>query len=153
MRKHASMRFKLGVVAMLALGTAGVACADDLKATIMAADAAWSAALANGDAKEVAAIYSADGQILAEGSDPVKGTADLTKFIQGVLDEGVRSVVLTTLEVVGQGRYATEVGSYVMKDKAGKEIDHGKYMELWRLEKGVWKLHRDIFNSSVPPKK
>ena len=40
-----------------------------------------------------------------------------------------------------------------MKDKAGKEIDHGKYMELWRLEKGEWKLHRDIFNSSVPPKK
>jgi N-methylhydantoinase A len=86
-------------------------------------------------------------------SDPVKGTAALTKFIQGVLDEGVSSVALTTLEVVGQGRYATNVGSYVMKDKAAKEIDHGKYMELWRLEKGAWKLHRDIFNSSVPPKK
>ncbi len=153
MRKNTSMTFKLCVVAMLALGATGVACADDLKATIMAADAAWSAAFAKGDAKAVAAIYSVDGQILAEGSDPVKGTADLTKFIQGVFDEGASSVALTTLEVVGQGRYATEVGSYVMKDKAGKEIDHGKYMELWRLEKGVWKLHRDIFNSSVPPKK
>jgi ketosteroid isomerase-like protein len=83
----------------------------------------------------------------------VKGTAAITKFVQGMLDEGVGSVALTTLEVVGQGRYATEVGSYVMSDKAGKEIDHGKYMELWRLEKGEWKLHRDIFNSSVPPKK
>jgi hypothetical protein len=41
----------------------------------------------------------------------------------------------------------------VIKDKAGKEIDHGKYMELWRLDKGAWKLHRDIFDSSVPPKK
>lgn len=153
MQKNAMLTFTLGVMAVLALGATGIAGTNDLKGTIMAADAAWAAAFAKGDAKAVAAIYSADGQVLAEGSDPVKGTADITKFIQGVLDEGVSSVALTTLEVVGQGRYATEVGSYVMKDKAGKEIDHGKYMELWRLEKGVWKLHRDIFNSSVPPKK
>jgi ketosteroid isomerase-like protein len=153
MRKISSTKLKLGVVAMLALGTSRIAGAEDLKNTILAADAAFSAAFAKGDANAVAAIYSANGQILAEGSDPVKGTADLTKFVQGVFDKGVASVLLTTLEVVGQGRYATEVGSYVLKDKAGMEIDHGKYMELWRLEKGVWKLHRDIFNSSVPPKK
>jgi ketosteroid isomerase-like protein len=153
MRKNALVTFNLGVVAALALSATGVAGANDLKDTIMAADTAWSAAFASGDAKAVAAMYSVNGQILAEGSDPVKGTADLTKFVQGAFDEGAASVALTTLEVVGQGRYATEVGSYVMRDKAGKEIDHGKYMELWRLEKGVWKLHRDIFNSSVPPKK
>ena len=143
----------LGVAALLTIGATGITQAGDLKETIMAADAAWSAGVAKGDAKAVAEIYSANGQILAGGSDPVKGTAAITKFVQGVLDEGVSSVALTTLEVVGQGRYATEVGSYVMSDKAGKEIDHGKYMELWRLEKGEWKLHRDIFNSSVPPKK
>ena len=143
----------IGVVAMFTISATGLAEAGDLKATIIAADAAWSAAVAKGDAKGAAAIYSANGQILAGGSDPVRGTAALTKFMQGILDEGVGSVTLTTLEVVGQGRYATEVGSYVMKDKAGKEMDHGKYMELWRLEKGDWKLHRDIFNSSVPPKK
>jgi uncharacterized protein (TIGR02246 family) len=144
---------QIRLAAMLTICASGLVQAGDLKETITAADAAWAAAYATGDAKAVAAIYSADGQILAEGSDPVKGTAALTKFIQGVLDEGVSSIALTTLEVVGQGRYATNVGSYVMKDKAGKEIDHGKYMEIWRLEKGEWKLHRDIFNSSVPPRK
>lgn len=143
----------IGVAALLTIGATGIAEAGDLKDTIMAADAAWSAGVAKGDAKAVAEIYGANGQILAGGSDPVKGTAAITKFVQGMFDEGVSSVTLTTLEVVGQGRYATEVGSYVMSDKAGKEIDHGKYMELWRLEKGEWKLHRDIFNSSVPPKK
>ncbi len=151
MVRRPSMQIRLA--AMLTICASGLVQAGDLKETITAADAAWAAAYATGDAKAVAAIYSADGQILAEGSDPVKGTAALTKFIQGVLDEGVSSIALTTLEVVGQGRYATNVGSYVMKDKAGKEIDHGKYMEIWRLEKGEWKLHRDIFNSSVPPRK
>jgi hypothetical protein len=36
--------------------------------------------------------------------------------------KGVSSVALTTLEVVGQGRCATNVGSYVMKDKAGRKL-------------------------------
>jgi ketosteroid isomerase-like protein len=153
MRTNLLMCFKLGVATLYVLGAGAASQAADLRATIMAADAAWSAAFAQGDAGAVARLYSASGQILAQGSDPVKGTADLTKFLQGVFDEGAAAVVLTTLEVVGQGRYATEVGSYVIKDKAGKEMDHGKYMELWRLEKGVWKLHRDIFNSSVPAKK
>jgi ketosteroid isomerase-like protein len=63
---------------MLTIGATGLAQAADLNETITAAEAAWVAAYATGDAKAVAAIYSADGQILAEGSDPVKGTAALT---------------------------------------------------------------------------
>jgi hypothetical protein len=29
-------------------------------------------------------------------------------------------------------------------------LDQGKYIVIWKREKGQWKLHRDIFNSSVP---
>ena len=45
----------------------------------------------------------------------------------------------------------SEVGSYSMTDKSGKEIDKGKYIVLWKMEDGKWKLHRDIFNSDMPP--
>ena len=143
----------IGVAALLTVAASGPAAAGDIKEAVIAADTAWSAAIAKGDAKAVAEVYTPSGQILPTGSDPVKGTAAITKFVQGLLDGGVGSVTLTTLEVVSQGRYATEVGSYLIKDKDGKEIDHGKYVELWRLDKGEWKLHRDIFNTSVAPKK
>ena len=153
MTSQASIAVRLSASVLLSLGMAVTASAGDLKAGLLAADAAWAAAFAKGDAAAVAAIYTTDGQILADGSEPVKGTADIQKFIQGVMAEGVTSVTLTTLEVFAHGDAATEVGRYVMKDKAGKELDHGKYIEYWRLEKGAWKLHRDMFNSSVPPKK
>ena len=153
MTSQASIAVRVSASVLLALGMAVTASAGDLKAGLLAADAAWAAAFAKGDAAAVAAIYTTDGQILAEGSEPVKGTAEIQKFIQGVMAEGVSSVVLTTLDVFGHGNAATEVGRYVMKDKAGKELDHGKYIEYWRLEKGAWKLHRDMFNSSVAPKK
>jgi uncharacterized protein (TIGR02246 family) len=152
MRNYSSMLTRLGVATLLALGATGAACAGDLKSTIAAGDARWAAAFASQDASAVAATYTADGQILAEGSEPVTGTAAIAQFIQAVMGAGVATVELTTLEVVGHGRHASDVGRYVMKDKAGKEIDHGKFMEVWRLEKGTWKLHRDMFNSSVPPK-
>jgi len=44
-----------------------------------------------------------------------------------------------------------EVGSYSMTDKKGKEIDKGKYIVLWKMEDGKWKIHRDVFNSDMPP--
>ena len=53
--------------------------------------------------------------------------------------------------VWGTEELVTEVGSYTMTDKAGKEIDKGKYIDLWKMEDGKWKLHRDIFNSDMPP--
>jgi ketosteroid isomerase-like protein len=90
---------------------------------------------------------------MPEGSDAIKGRAAIQKFMQGVIDSGVASVSLTTLEKFGSGSTATEVGVYEMHDKAGKAVDHGKYLVLWRKVNGAWQLHRDIFNSSVPPSK
>jgi len=32
----------------------------------------------------------------------------------------------------------------------GYVLDKGKYIVIWKQEEGQWKLHRDIFNSSMP---
>ena len=69
MRTHTLLN--IATLSFFALGAGSVAHADDLKTTIAAADSAWSAAYATGDAKAVAVLYTADGQILAEGSEPV----------------------------------------------------------------------------------
>jgi hypothetical protein len=36
-----------------------------------------------------------------------------------------------------------------MIGKAGHSVDHGKYIVIYRRERGRWKLHRDISSSSV----
>jgi uncharacterized protein (TIGR02246 family) len=156
MPHHRSVPFRISLRPVLVgvlMTVTGLASAADLKAALTAADGAFASAFNRGDARAVAALYTADAQILASGAEPVRGTAEIEKFIQGIFGEGVQSVTLTTLEVFAAGDAATVVGRYVMKDKAGKELDHGKYMEYFRREKGAWKLHRDMFNSSVPPAK
>jgi uncharacterized protein (TIGR02246 family) len=127
--------------------------ADGVKADIEAANAEFSAAAAKGDGAAIAALYAADGQLMPAGSDPIRGSEAIQKYFQGAIDSGVAAVGLKTIEVFGHGPTATEVGEYEMRDKAGKVLDHGKYIVIWQHAGGKWKLYRDMFSTNIPPAK
>jgi uncharacterized protein (TIGR02246 family) len=127
--------------------------ANDVKAAIEAANTRFSAAVARGDGAALAALYSPNGQVMPAGSDPIRGTEAIQKFWQGALDSGVAAVGLKTIEIFGRGPTATEVGEYELRDKAGKVLDHGKYVVVWQHADGGWKLLRDMFSTNVPPPK
>lgn len=127
--------------------------ADATKDAIEAANKKFEAAAAAGDGAALAALYTADGQVMPAGSEPVKGTEAIKGFWASVLQSGVASVSLKTKEVFGQGTHATEVGEYDLKDKAGKTLDHGKYIVIWKHEGADWKLVRDMFSTNAAPKK
>jgi uncharacterized protein (TIGR02246 family) len=131
-----------------------VAHADDVKGAIEAANSQFSAAAARGDGAALAALYSPDGQVMPAGSDPIRGAEAIQKFWQGALDSGVAAIGLKTVEVFGRGPTATEVGEYELHDKAGKLLDHGKYIVVWRHADGKWQLLRDMFSTNgASPKK
>ena len=124
--------------------------ADGVRSEIDAVNAQFTAAAAKGDGAGLAALYAAEGQVLPAGSDPIKGAQAIQKFWQGALDSGIAEVGLTTIDLFGRGPTATEVGRYELRDKAGKVLDHGKYIVVWRREGGKWKLLRDMFSTNVP---
>ena len=132
---------------------AAAAHADAVRTAIEAANGQFSAAAAKGDGAALAALYTTDGQVLPAGSDPIRGTDAIQKFWQGALDSGIAGVALKTIEVFGHGPTATEVGEYELRDKAGKVLDHGKYIVVWQHAGGKWKLLRDMFSTNVPPPK
>jgi uncharacterized protein (TIGR02246 family) len=137
-------------VSLLALSHGALA--DATRDGIVASNAQFSAAVAKGDAAAVAALYTADAMVMPAGSDNVKGSAAIQKFWAGAMGSGIAGAKLNTVEVFGRGASATEVGDYELLDKAGKSIDHGKYIVIWRREDGKWKLHRDMFSTNVPAK-
>ena len=69
------------------------------------------------------------------------------------VDSGIKGVTVTTLEVEVSGDTAHEVGTYGLMGDGGKVLDAGKYVVVWKREDGKWKLHRDIWNTSVPSSK
>jgi uncharacterized protein (TIGR02246 family) len=150
--KNLRVLYAVGAVAFICCATLP-AYAGEIRSSIEAANAAFSAAAAKGDGAALAGLYAADGQVMPAGSEPIRGTAAIQKFWQGALDSGIAGIELKTVEVFAQGATATEVGQYELHDKAGKVLDHGKYVVVWRHEGGKWKLLRDMFSSNVPPAK
>lgn len=105
---------------------------------------------AAGDVVGIAACYTETAQFLPPNAEILRGRAAIQAAMKGLRDMGVRSVTLDTFEVEPIGGAAWEVGRYTFALANGTVADRGKYIVIWRQEGGTWRLHRDIFNSSLP---
>jgi ketosteroid isomerase-like protein len=143
----------LCLAAMALIGFATASLAAGVRTAIEAADAKFSSLAAQGDGTALSTLYAKDAAVMPAGQEPIRGTEAIAKFWQSALASGVAAIELKTIEVYGQGKTATEVGEYALRDKAGKVLDRGKYIVIWRNDDGEWKLLRDMFSTNMPPPK
>ena len=124
--------------------------ATEVRGAIAAGVESVMAAVKRGDAAGLAALYTENAQVLPPNGDFVTGKQAVQGFWQAVMDMGIKEAKIEILEVEGHGDTATEVSTFTLLGEGGQELDRGKYIVIWRQEEGQWKLHRDIFNSSMP---
>jgi ketosteroid isomerase-like protein len=136
--------------ALVVTAPAGAA-APATRAAIEEANAAFSAALAKGDAAGLAAMYAAEAQVFPPNSDIVASAAGIQKLWQGFIDGGAKGIKLTTVDLSEAGDLAVEAGRYELSGADGKVLDSGKYVVVWKRVGGGWKILRDIWNTSLPP--
>lgn len=153
-----STGLSIGLVVILALGMISLFAlrveAHEVRKAIEAANAQWAAAFNRGDAVAVAALYTDGATVMPPDSEMVRGRQDIREFWQGAIQGGLKDAVLTTVEVQASGSMAYEIGKFSLtahpKDQAPKMIS-GKYVVVWKRQAdGGWKLHVDIWNSSMP---
>ena len=121
---------------------------DQIKALERQFEQLWS----RGDAAGLAAMYSACAELLPNEGDAIRDRAEMEALFREYYAVAP-TIQLTVKEVIGRGDTAYEVGDFVLLDKDGGQADRGKYIVVWLLTETGWKLHRDIFNTSIPPKK
>jgi len=120
----------------------------DIRSLIETNNKTFVAAFKRGDAAAMAGLYTVEGQLLPANSDFVRGTAAIRAFWQGVMNLGLKDASLETIEVEAHGDTAIEVGRYTLIAAGGAVADSGKYIVIWKNDKGTWKLHRDIWTTS-----
>lgn len=102
-----------------------------------------------GDGAKIADMY-ADGARVMPPNSPMlpAGKQKIQEFWQGFINTGAK-LSLSTTDVEAQGNVAIETGTYevIMPDKTR---DTGKFVVVWKREKGAWKLATDIWNSDMP---
>ena len=123
-----------------------------VRAEIEAANKEFMSAFKKADPKAVAALYTADAQLLPPGAKTLQGPQAIAGYWSGAFASGAAEVVLTTKEVQAAGSdLAYEIGTYTIESKEDKPLDQGKYLVIWKRDQGKWKLHRDIWNSDAAP--
>ena len=117
---------------------------------IVAANQQFMTAFSNSDDAALAALYTEDAKLLPTNSDVVSGNPAVQAFWKVVFEMGIKKATLETLEVEGMGDTAYEVGKYTLFIEGEQVADSGKYVVIWKMVNGQWKLHRDIWNTSMP---
>jgi len=122
------------------------------KKAIDSTNEVFGSMVSKGDSVGLASLYTSDAKFMAEHIPTASGRAAIQTAFAGLFAAmGTPGLKLTANEVSGNGDMVSEVGTYSMTDKSGKETDKGKYIVLWKMEDGKWKLYRDCFNSDMPP--
>ncbi|GAB3860119.1 hypothetical protein GCM10028822_37760 [Hymenobacter terrigena] len=127
-----------------------IATATPVAAEIRRANDLFEANFERSDAAGIASLYTPNGVLLPTGMGAIQGTAGIQAFWEGAMAMGIKQVQLHTQEVEEMPDTAIELGHYTLLGPNAQPIDEGKYLVVWKQQQGQWKLHQDIWNSSLP---
>jgi ketosteroid isomerase-like protein len=118
----------------------------------------FAASLGAGDAGRWLALWEDNGIQLPPDAPAVEGKQRIAAKIRSLLDQFKFDMTINNAEAHASGDWGFVRGTYQAKltpKKSGNVIAiDGKYLTvLAKQADGSWKIHRDIFNSNVPPGK
>lgn len=79
----------------------------------------------------------------------VEGRANIQKLFGMWMKGPMMQIMIKTVEVWGDENMLAAENSWSFLDPSGKTVDTGKSLEIYKKEDGVWKLHRDCYNSDM----
>ncbi len=124
---------------------------DSAKAGIEANNASFVDAMKKGDTAAMAALYTKDGCMMPSNMPKACGAEGLKALFGGMRQMGIENLKLQVTEIIGSSELVSEEGTYELLTNEGASMEKGKYIVTWKMEDGVWKKYRDIFNSDAPP--
>jgi ketosteroid isomerase-like protein len=102
------------------------------------------------DSIGLANMFTYDGKSMEPNEPAFIGRANIQTHYSLVMNAGANKLGLTTIGLWGDEKMLVEEGEYTFIDENDKLLDKGKYIVLWRIENGKWKLHLDCYNSDLP---
>ncbi len=100
------------------------------------------------DLQGIGDCYTEDAQMLVANMDAIRGRAAIRAVFKFTAARG-HTLEFQTQELDLAGETAIEVGSYLRRRADGSLFDRGKYMVIWKRVAGEWKIHRDMFSTSL----
>jgi uncharacterized protein (TIGR02246 family) len=123
---------------------------DSAKQNIEHQNAAFQKAFETSDSVGLANLFASDAKMMMPGSPSVVGRAAIGSMVAKFMKMNVKREA-KTIDVWGNGDLLAEEGTASLFDQKGVELDHAKYLVIWKMEDGQWKLFRDMWNTDLTP--
>ena len=123
--------------------------ASDVQADIASINRQFEKKFASGDAPGMAALYTRDAMLLPPGAPMQQGPEAIGGFWKMAMEMGIKTAKLKTTHLDELEDAAIEVGEYELGGQDGQTLDQGKYIVVWKKEKGNWRLAKDIWNTNL----
>lgn len=121
----------------------------DIHSTIREITDNFESTFSIGDVNKIAEFYTENGMLLPQGFDFVKGRQDIKEFWQSALDMGIAHIKIEIIEIEQHDDTAIEMSNYTLSGSDKQVIDAGKGVVIWKNKGDAWKMHRDIWTSSL----
>lgn len=121
-----------------------------VKSAIAESNKAYGESFASADSAKFINSFTTDGCIMPANAPKLCGAEALGMFFKGAITMGVKNIVLTTEDVMGGPEFVIETGTYNLQGDANLSLDNGKFIVVWKIEEGKWKMFRDIFTTNLP---
>jgi ketosteroid isomerase-like protein len=121
-----------------------------VKQQITLANEKYNDRFVNADSALYVERYTVDAAIFPAENPIVKGRqAIMNYYYNGGVNKEF-TIVITAIDIYGTKDLVVEEGLYDFPDGKGGSYDKGKFIALWKMEEGVWKLYREIWNADKP---
>jgi ketosteroid isomerase-like protein len=124
------------------------------EAAIRAGTVLWTDAYNAGEVDKIVALYTEDAVVMPTNAFALTGRAEIKDFLTKDI-AATKAAGLTAKDGVSDvgisGDLAWHAGTSSVIDAAGKTVETGKYIEVWRRINGKWLMVRDIWNDDAPP--
>ena len=102
------------------------------------------------DSVGLANCYTTDAKLMQPNANVTVGRQNIQKVFGQWMKAGLPKFAMKTVEVWGNENEMMAEEEWTFSDNEGKVLDKGKALELFKMENGKWKLHRDCYNSDMP---
>jgi uncharacterized protein (TIGR02246 family) len=124
---------------------------DSAKKSIDEQNAAFQKAFENSDSVGLANLFTSDGKMMMPGAPSIVGRPAIKSTIAMFMKMNIKRQA-KTINVWGNDDLLVEEGTASLSDQKGAELEHAKYLVIWKKEDGQWKLFRDMWNTDLAPK-
>jgi len=100
------------------------------------------------DLAGLASCYTEDAQMLVANMDVITGRSAIASVFKFTAAKG-HTLDFKTHELDVHDGFAVEVGRYARRRDDGSTFDRGKYIVVWKQVAGGWRIHRDMFSTSL----